>query len=54
MKCSKCGAELKSGQKFCTKCGTPVNVNNQPQAAAKQMAAVVKCNKCGAELKPGQ
>ena len=25
MKCSKCGNELKSGQKFCTKCG---NKNN--------------------------
>ena len=24
MKCSKCGSELKEGQKFCTKCGTPV------------------------------
>ena len=53
MKCSKCGAELKPGQKFCTKCGTPVNVNNQTSPASKQTAAAVKCTKCGAELKPG-
>lgn len=24
MKCTKCGSELKEGQKFCMKCGTPV------------------------------
>ncbi|NLB54008.1 MAG: zinc-ribbon domain-containing protein [Syntrophomonadaceae bacterium] len=22
--CGQCGAELKAGKKFCTKCGTPV------------------------------
>ncbi len=27
MKCSKCGAELREGQKFCEECGTPVNVS---------------------------
>ncbi|MBR6980445.1 MAG: zinc-ribbon domain-containing protein [Prevotella sp.] len=55
MKCSKCGAELKPGQKFCTKCGTPVSVNNpQPSSATKQPTTVVKCTGCGAELKPGQ
>ena len=51
MKCSKCGSELKDGQKFCMKCGTPVSVNPQ-QAAVKQAPAV--CVKCGNPLKPGQ
>lgn len=27
MMCSKCGAELREGQKFCEECGTPVNVS---------------------------
>ena len=51
-KCPKCGSELKEGQKFCMKCGTPVSTNPQ-QPAAKQMAAAV-CSKCGNPLKPGQ
>jgi predicted nucleic acid-binding Zn ribbon protein len=51
-KCSKCGSELKEGQKFCMKCGTPVSANPQ-QPAAKQMTAAV-CSKCGNPLKPGQ
>ena len=51
-KCSKCGSELKEGQKFCMKCGTPVSTNPQ-QPAAKQMTAAV-CSKCGNPLKPGQ
>ena len=29
-KCTKCGSELKDGQKFCTKCGTPVSATPQP------------------------
>ena len=51
-KCLKCGSELKEGQKFCMKCGTPVSTNPQ-QPAAKQMTAAV-CSKCGNPLKPGQ
>lgn len=27
MKCSQCGNELKSGQKFCTKCGKKIEIN---------------------------
>lgn len=51
-KCLKCGSELKEGQKFCMKCGTPVSTNPQ-RPAAKQMTAAV-CSKCGNPLKPGQ
>lgn len=51
-KCLKCGRELKEGQKFCMKCGTPVSTNPK-QPAARQMTAAV-CSKCGNPLKPGQ
>lgn len=37
MVCSKCGAELKDGAKFCVNCGTPVEetpVNEAPVEAA--------------------
>ena len=51
-KCTKCGSELKDGQKFCTKCGTPVSAN--PQAVSKEIAAAAVCSKCGSPLKPGQ
>lgn len=51
-KCLKCGSELKEGQKFCMKCGTPVSTNPK-QPAARQMTAAV-CSKCGNPLKPGQ
>ena len=52
-KCLKCGNELKDGQKFCMKCGTPVSANPQ-QAASKQASAPAVCAKCGNPLKPGQ
>ena len=29
MKCSKCGAELGEGQKFCEECGAPVNISQE-------------------------
>lgn len=45
MVCSKCGAELKEGAKFCVTCGTPVaeapateTVNPAPAAAPQQSA----------------
>lgn len=30
MFCNKCGNTIKQGEKFCTNCGTPVNMNGQP------------------------
>lgn len=50
-KCPKCGNEVKDGQKFCMKCGTPMSVNPQ-QTAVKQAPTV--CAKCGNPLTPGQ
>ena len=35
MKCLKCGAELREGQKFCEECGTPVNIT--PDTSAQEM-----------------
>jgi len=32
MYCSNCGEKLDDGAKFCTKCGTPVNVNSKSGA----------------------
>ena len=52
-KCSKCGNELKDGQKFCMKCGTPVSANPQP-TTKQQPASPTVCAKCGNPLKPGQ
>lgn len=54
MKCSKCGNEMKEGQKFCMKCGAPASANPQSQTASKQMDAPAVCSKCGNPLKPGQ
>ena len=51
--CTKCGCELKEGQKFCMKCGTPVSVNPQT-AGSKQIDNPSVCVKCGSPLKPGQ
>ncbi len=30
MFCNTCGNAIKQGEKFCTNCGAPVNVNGQP------------------------
>jgi hypothetical protein len=51
--CPKCGNEMKEGQKFCTKCGTPVSVNSK-STVNKQPATVVVCSKCGNQMKPNQ
>ena len=54
MKCSKCGNEMKEGQKFCMKCGAPASANPQVQTASKQMDAPAVCSKCGNPLIPGK
>lgn len=53
LKCSKCGNELKEGQNFCMKCGTPVGKITQ-QVAVKQAPVPSVCAKCGNTLSPGQ
>ena len=50
-KCPKCGNDVKEGQKFCMKCGTPLNI--QPQKNVSEESSVA-CPKCGNPIKPGQ
>lgn len=54
MKCPKCGNELKEGQKFCTKCGTPVSKSVQVKERAPQTPSLSVCPKCGSPLKENQ
>ena len=54
LKCSKCGNEMKEGQKFCMKCGAPASANPQAQTDSKQMDAPAVCSKCGNPLIPGK
>lgn len=51
MQCSKCGATLTPGQKFCTKCGQKIEV---VQTGTVQNSQSVVCPKCGAPVRPGQ
>jgi len=50
MQCPKCGSEIQPGQKFCTKCGQPLNAVPQQQVKSSNNA----CPSCGAPLNPGQ
>ena len=51
--CSKCGSDLKEGQKFCMKCGTPATANSSVAVKRQPIEAAV-CANCGNPLKPGQ
>lgn len=51
MKCTNCGNEFKPGQKFCTKCGTPVVT---VASATENKTVGATCFNCGNVLKVGQ
>ena len=51
MTCTNCGNELKPGQKFCTKCGSPVAAS---ATAAESKTIDTSCPNCGNTLKRGQ
>ncbi len=53
-KCPKCGNDVREGQKFCMKCGTPLNVQPQQSAAKSSTEASSVCPNCGNPIKPGQ
>lgn len=38
-KCKNCGAELKPGVKFCTKCGTPIEANQDLESASQNISS---------------
>lgn len=38
-KCKNCGAELKPGVKFCTKCGTPIEANKDLESASQNISS---------------
>ena len=51
MKCNKCGAELKSGAKFCTVCGEKVEVQRTCPNCGKPVKDGAKfCRECGAAV----
>lgn len=51
MKCNKCGAELKSGAKFCTVCGEKVEVQRICPNCGKPIKDGAKfCRECGAAV----
>mgnify|MGYP002627228202 CR=1 FL=1 len=50
MKCSKCGAELSEGEKFCAACGTKVEAAKFcATCGAKLKAGAAFCTECGAK-----
>lgn len=50
-KCSKCGNQLSNGAKFCSECGSPVQVNKFCSNCGNQVAADAKfCPNCGKSL----
>lgn len=50
MICPNCKAEIPENSKFCTKCGTKIEVAVAPEPVTEEAP---KCIKCGAELKMG-
>ena len=45
MKCKKCGNEIKDGKKFCSKCGTKVDINQQNTIISDIIYTRYKINK---------
>src|SRR5215472_12249063 len=51
MRCSNCGAENRSGAKFCNECAAPMPVSC-PQCGAGNRAGAKFCDECAAPLSP--
>ncbi len=50
-KCTKCGSQLASGAKFCSECGSPVQLNKFCSNCGNQVASDAKfCPNCGKSL----
>ncbi len=48
--CEECGALLEPGQRFCSKCGAPVNSDACPSCGKKVRADDLFCSSCGNRL----
>ncbi len=48
--CEQCGASMKAGQRFCTKCGSAVNEEICPSCGEKNRAGDQFCSSCGSRL----
>lgn len=45
--CEQCGTTLEAGQRFCSKCGAPVNRSVCPSCGKKVRAGDLFCSSCG-------
>ena len=52
-KCSVCAANLATGAKFCTSCGTPVPKEEEKNPTVQEIERVKTCSVCGEELIEG-
>ena len=50
MKCDQCGASMGADQRFCAKCGSPVNKEECPSCGKKIRAGDQFCSSCGSRL----
>ncbi|MBV8360442.1 MAG: zinc ribbon domain-containing protein [Deltaproteobacteria bacterium] len=51
MRCSNCGAENRTGAKFCNECAAPIPVSC-PQCGASNRPDAKFCDECAAPLSP--
>ena len=45
--CSNCGNEINDNAKFCPKCGTAANAENEPASTTQNNTSGINCPKCG-------
>jgi len=49
-KCEKCGTSMETGQRFCNKCGAPVNSAACPSCGKKVRDGDLFCSSCGSQV----
>ncbi len=48
--CEQCGTTMEAGQRFCSKCGAPVNRSICPSCGKKVRAGDLFCRSCGSRI----